>query len=93
MNADECIARGCALMAAILSPAYKVRDFQVEDKVPHGVTITWMGSKTDTTEADKDGDEPMQDANEAAVLTYPNTKVMTSLFLFDVSVCSSMSRR
>eukprot|EP00392_Amoebophrya_sp_AT5.2_P006252 g6262.t1 len=72
LNADECIARGCALMAAILSPAYKVRDFQVEDKVPHGVTITWMGSKTDTTEADKDGDEPMQDANEAAAPAEPS---------------------
>ncbi|CAD7928457.1 unnamed protein product [Amoebophrya sp. A25] len=66
LNADECIARGCALMAAILSPAYKVRDFGVEDKVPHGVTITWMGSKADPVDADKDGDEAMPDAAEAA---------------------------
>ena len=29
MNASECVARGCALQCAILSPTFKVRDFQV----------------------------------------------------------------
>lgn len=29
MNATECIARGCALQCAMLSPTFKVRDFQV----------------------------------------------------------------
>lgn len=31
MNASECVARGCALQCAILSPTFKVRDFQVFD--------------------------------------------------------------
>lgn len=31
LNADECIARGCALMSAMLSPAFKVRDYIVSD--------------------------------------------------------------
>lgn len=31
LNADECIARGCALMCAMLSPAFKVRDYTVND--------------------------------------------------------------
>lgn len=44
MNADESVARGCALQAAILSPLYKVRDFAVNDVTPHPVTIGWMGS-------------------------------------------------
>ena len=44
LNADECVARGCALQAAMLSPLYKVRDFIVEDKVPKNVTFTWQGS-------------------------------------------------
>lgn len=29
MNASECVARGCALECAILSPTFKVREFQV----------------------------------------------------------------
>ena len=29
MNASECVARGCALQCAILSPTFKVREFQV----------------------------------------------------------------
>lgn len=31
LNADECIARGCALMSAMLSPAFRVRDYVVTD--------------------------------------------------------------
>lgn len=31
LNADESIARGCALMCAMLSPAFKVRDYIVSD--------------------------------------------------------------
>lgn len=31
LNADECIARGCALMCAMLSPAFRVRDYVVAD--------------------------------------------------------------
>ena len=29
MNASESVARGCALQCAILSPTFKVREFQV----------------------------------------------------------------
>ncbi|PXF40771.1 hypothetical protein BWQ96_09533 [Gracilariopsis chorda] len=31
LNADECISRGCALMSAMLSPAFRVRDYVVSD--------------------------------------------------------------
>merc|ERR1719281_630574 len=51
MNADESVARGCALMAAILSPLYKVRDFKVEDCSLCPVSIGWMGSATDAEAA------------------------------------------
>merc|ERR1719343_706892 len=47
MNADESVARGCALQAAILSPLYKVRDFAVTDISPFSVSIGWMGSAAD----------------------------------------------
>jgi len=31
LNASECIARGCALMSAILSPLFKVADYGIEE--------------------------------------------------------------
>jgi len=60
MNADESVARGCALMAAILSPLYKVRDFKVEDVSPFPVSIGWMGSAADAEATkEEDGDDLM----------------------------------
>merc|ERR1719252_493111 len=56
MNADESVARGCALQAAILSPLYKVRDFKVEEYSPFGINVGWMGSAADS-EAQKGEDE------------------------------------
>jgi len=47
MNADESVARGCALQAAMLSPQYKVRPFKVEDFSPFSVNIGWTGSGSD----------------------------------------------
>jgi len=61
MNADESVARGCALQAAILSPLYKVRDFKVEDTSPYAVNVGWMGSSADAeaTKDEEDGDARM----------------------------------
>lgn len=33
MNASECVAKGCALQCAILSPTFKVREFQVNKRL------------------------------------------------------------
>ncbi|XP_052001251.1 heat shock 70 kDa protein 4L [Xyrauchen texanus] len=46
LNADEAVARGCALQCAILSPAFKVREFSITDAVPFPITIRWK-SQTD----------------------------------------------
>merc|ERR1719331_1104426 len=62
MNADESVARGCALQAAILSPLYKVREFKVEDTSMNAVNVGWMGTSTDAEapkEDDADGDIQM----------------------------------
>mmetsp|Transcript_51077 Transcript_51077/g.119561 ORF Transcript_51077/g.119561 Transcript_51077/m.119561 type:complete len:833 (-) Transcript_51077:115-2613(-) len=56
MNADESVARGCALQAAMLSPLYKVRDFKVEDTSPYAINLGWMGSSADA-EASKDEED------------------------------------
>lgn len=42
LNAKECVCRGCALQAAMLSPLFKVRDFDVVDACPYPVALTWQ---------------------------------------------------
>ncbi|KAM0933443.1 putative Heat shock protein 70 family [Dioscorea sansibarensis] len=48
MNASECVARGCALQCAILSPTFKVREFQVHDGFPYSIALSWEGSAPDS---------------------------------------------
>ncbi|XWS19014.1 hypothetical protein CRYUN_Cryun32bG0094800 [Craigia yunnanensis] len=47
MNASECVARGCALQCAILSPTFKVREFQVNESFPFSISLSWKGSAPD----------------------------------------------
>ncbi|GCB70434.1 heat shock 70 kDa protein 4L [Scyliorhinus torazame] len=44
LNADEAVARGCALQCAILSPAFKVREFSITDIVPFPITLKWKSA-------------------------------------------------
>lgn len=43
LNADEAIAKGCALQCAILSPTFRVRDFSIADCQPYPITMSWQG--------------------------------------------------
>lgn len=47
LNADEAVARGCALQCAILSPACKVREFSITDVVPFPITLRWKSPTDD----------------------------------------------
>ncbi|KAL5576414.1 hypothetical protein UlMin_018113 [Ulmus minor] len=47
MNASECVARGCALECAILSPTFKGRDFQVNESFPFSIVLSWKGYAPD----------------------------------------------
>ncbi|XP_036169392.1 heat shock 70 kDa protein 4L isoform X2 [Myotis myotis] len=49
LNADEAVARGCALQCAILSPAFKVREFSITDIIPYSITLRWKTSFEDGT--------------------------------------------
>uniref|UniRef100_H2ZJ38 Uncharacterized protein n=1 Tax=Ciona savignyi TaxID=51511 RepID=H2ZJ38_CIOSA len=42
LNADEAVARGCALQCAMLSPTFKVRDFTVIDCTPYSISLSWI---------------------------------------------------
>ncbi|XP_027886272.1 heat shock 70 kDa protein 4a [Xiphophorus couchianus] len=47
LNADEAVARGCALQCAILSPAFKVREFSITDVVPYSISLKWSSAAED----------------------------------------------
>lgn len=43
LNQDECVARGAAIMAAMLSPSFKVREFSLADLQPYAINLSWSG--------------------------------------------------
>lgn len=70
LNQDEAIARGCAFACAILSPAFRVREFSVHDIVPYPVEFTWEQSQ----------DIPDEDTNLTVFTkgnSVPSTKILT----------------
>jgi len=46
MNADEAIARGAALQSAILSPRFKVLPYEIIERTPFSVRISWDENKS-----------------------------------------------
>ena len=42
LNADESIAKGCALQAAILSPWCKVKDYKIIDRIGYDIKFNWI---------------------------------------------------
>ncbi|KAL5101321.1 hypothetical protein RYX36_005648 [Vicia faba] len=40
LNASECIARGCALQCAMLSPIFRVKEYEVQDSIPFSIGIS-----------------------------------------------------
>jgi heat shock protein 4 len=41
LNSSESVARGCALMAAIKSPLFRVPDYALNERVYYGVKFYW----------------------------------------------------
>ena len=70
LNQDEAVARGCAFACAILSPAFKVRDFSVHDIVSYPIEFTW----------EKSQEIPDEDTNLTVFPkgnAVPSTKILT----------------
>ena len=67
LNASECVARGCALQGAMLSPLFRVREFEVQDSFPFPINVTW---------ASDDGSDKNMELFERNNLV-PSTKLMT----------------
>jgi heat shock protein 4 len=49
INQDEAVARGCALMCAIISPSFKVREFDIKDVAGYTVNVNWTQTALDGT--------------------------------------------
>ncbi|XP_034825268.1 97 kDa heat shock protein isoform X1 [Maniola hyperantus] len=45
LNQDEAVSRGCALQCAMLSPAVRVREFNVTDVQPYAVRLAWDAAR------------------------------------------------
>ncbi|KAH7443289.1 hypothetical protein KP509_02G028700 [Ceratopteris richardii] len=52
MNASECVARGCTLQCAMLSPTFRVREFEVQDAFPFSISLAWKGSAPESEEGE-----------------------------------------
>jgi heat shock protein 4 len=70
LNQDEAVARGSAFACAILSPAFRVRDFSIHDIVNYPIQFTW----------EKSPDIPDEDTSLTVFNkgnTMPSTKILT----------------
>ncbi|KAI4355663.1 hypothetical protein L6164_004412 [Bauhinia variegata] len=70
MNASECVAKGCALQCAILSPTFKVREFQVNESFPFSISLSWKGTGSDSQESGPD--------NPQSTLVFPKGNPISS---------------
>jgi heat shock protein 4 len=58
MNADEAVARGCALQSAILSPRFKVLPYEVIEFQPYPIKIEWDGTHEAGMEVEAESSDP-----------------------------------
>lgn len=83
LNADESVARGCALNCAILSPMFKVKEFSVTDRVHLPVRVSWDGSASAAADDDEDVNMEAPAVEDSSLVIfnrkdeYPKTKRIT----------------
>ena len=93
LNAKECVSRGAALNCAMLSPVFRVREFEVVDAFPLGVEFAWAkadgGGRTSTVLFDKGGPVPC-----AKVLTFVRDEAfeLSAAYTDDSPVPESVGR-
>ncbi|PSS07446.1 Heat shock 70 protein [Actinidia chinensis var. chinensis] len=71
MNASECVAKGCALQCAILSPTFKVREFQVNENFPFPIALSWKGAAPDTQNGEAE--------NQQSTIVFPKGNPIPSV--------------
>ncbi|XP_073140139.1 heat shock 70 kDa protein 14-like isoform X1 [Henckelia pumila] len=71
MNASECVAKGCALQCAILSPTFKVREFQVNESFPYTISLSWKSTASDVQNGAAD--------NQQSTIVFPKGNPIPSM--------------
>lgn len=66
LNADEAVARGCALNSAMLSPVFRVKEFNVCDVVTVPIMLTW--DTVETLPAEDGEDTEMTSKSNSVVI-------------------------
>jgi len=84
LNMDEAVAKGCALQCAMLSPAFKVRDFSVNDVTMYPIALSWSSSGVaEKMEVEGEGEGEAKAASGSSTVVFskfnsvPNTKMLT----------------
>lgn len=54
LNASECIARGCAIQAAMLSPLFKVAQYEIEEANYYPIRCAWLFKDESNMEVESD---------------------------------------
>ena len=76
MNASECVARGCALQCAILSPTFKVREFQVHESFPFSIALSWKESAPESQNGGTESQQPTLVFPKGS--TFPSVRAVTT---------------
>ncbi|KAL3618324.1 hypothetical protein CASFOL_038645 [Castilleja foliolosa] len=71
MNASECVSKGCALQCAILSPTFKVREFQVNENFPFPIALSWKALSSDSQNGPVD--------NQQSTVVFPKGNAIPSV--------------
>jgi len=83
LNMGECIARGCAMQAAIISPLFKVASYEVEEANYYPIKCSWFFSDSEKkTGMEIESDDKNQPDKQTATLfdkgcSIPNVKSLT----------------
>lgn len=76
MNADESIARGCALQCAMLSSRFKVKEFTVVEATPYPIRLSWEdNASADGAQSMATGEEGEEDGAEAEAAAGNSLKI------------------
>ena len=70
-NPDECVARGCALACAQISPAIRVKEFDVTDLLEYPIRISWGDQSVD-----EEGDTDLAAAGAGGGAAAETTKLL-----------------
>ncbi|KAK9060466.1 hypothetical protein SSX86_021170 [Deinandra increscens subsp. villosa] len=73
MNASECVAKGCALLCASFSPAFKASalKFNAYERFPFPIAMTWRGTAQDSQNRNTE--------NQPRIIVFPKGKAIPAL--------------